>query len=307
MILHDTVFPPALPSSFHKRLRASSSEISPKYKCRRDVAVCAVTDATASAARDPRQHSPHARSSFLVGRMKAFELLFSFLVATSSFAAAQRPGAYEAELYRRQQEYQQQLMRAQAQKQMMEQQAQQRGYQQQPTSAQAQKMHAQQLMYEAMQAQARREQMGGGAAQAMQGKPMTKQQKKAIEKRNAEAKKQQKTAAAARAKLMKQQSKQRSASMRGQMGMQRAERGGGPLKAVLSVKGLVVCGTLGYLATQQRELLLKFGLQMPLMILRQLAKTAWTVVLKPLIRKLLLIKGGGGGGAPVGELPGGSY
>ena len=85
------------------------------------------------------------------------------------------------------------------------------------------------------------------------------------------------------------------------------ERGGGPLKAVFSVKGLVVCGTLGYLATQQRELLLKFGLQMPLMILRQLAKTAWTVVLKPLIRKLLLIKSGGGGGAPVGELPGGSY
>ena len=44
----------------------------------------------------------------------------------------------------------------------------------------------------------------------------------------------------------------------------------------------------------------------PLLALTTVFRSLWNLLLKPLIRKILLMKGGGAA-APVGELPGGSY
>ena len=258
------------------------------------------------------------------------------VLLAATIASAQQ-GAYEAELRRRQYEYQQQLL--------AQQQAQQGGYaggggasnaraaQQQQLLRAAQQQKAlerermeQQLYMEAMAAKMKREraaeQSGGMGASGrrpnMQG--MSKGDRKKLEKAQKEKEKQLKKAQEARQKAFK--NAQKTAAKGGgrpHMGMgaggRTATRGGMQVKPkrgglvgfVFSPKGLVSLGVLGYLYLQQRPLLTRLT-AVPLMIATTLLKKAWSLLLRPLIRRVLVMRSSSRGPAAVGgELPGGSY
>jgi len=261
-------------------------------------------------------------------------------------AAAQQysgGGAYEAELQRRQMEYQQQQRLRQAQQaqaqqylnqqqgggmsqQMREAQYQQAAAQQAQAAQQAKlrQQMQQQAMYEAQmraaQSSAGAGGVGGPGMGSMGKKPMSKKEKKKQEEallkkqkaQQAAYKKQldaQKKAAAQRQKAFKGAQGQRPAS-RARGGMQASRGGGNPLGALLSVKGAVLVGSVGYLWVAQRPLMLSISgkvLKYPILILTAVIRSVWTIMLKPIIRKLLLLKGGAGAASAGGELPGGAY
>lgn len=204
--------------------------------------------------------------------------------------AAAQQGAYEAELRRRQLEYQQQqLLRAQQQAAYGAQaQAQAQARQQQ----QAQ-MARQQIMMEAAMRQAREQQAAGGRAPPT-GK-MTKAQKKRAEAQQKELKKLQ----AKRQKAFKD-------------AQRRAVKGGRDNKnkavALFSLKNALILGGVGYMWIAQRELLMNVGgmlLKYPIMLASLILKKTWALLFKPILRKFLVMRSSGG--QVGGELPGGSY
>ncbi len=75
----------------------------------------------------------------------------------------------------------------------------------------------------------------------------------------------------------------------------------GPIKALLSIKGIALLGSLGYMYAQQRELLMAIVLRLPLKLLNAVARLGWSVLLKPVLRLAM------GRGRTASELPGGSY
>ena len=82
--------------------------------------------------------------------------------------------------------------------------------------------------------------------------------------------------------------------------------------------GAVVLGGVGYLYIAQRQMLLHalgLGLKYPIMLVSFVSRQLWTMLLKPILRKVLHLRGASGGvagaaasaAAAGGELPGGSY
>ena len=231
-----------------------------------------------------------------------------WLVALSASVAMGQQGygggAYEAELRRRQLEYQQQ-------------QAAQLRYQQ-AQAAQAQtsrQQQQQQLMMEAMQRSQREQRMaqqgyaqGAGMGGAGGRPPMSNKEKALLKKRQEAQAKAQKAAAAKRSKAFKQA--QRAAQKRGGA-VARANRGSshgdGPVAFLMSPKGLALVGGVTALWFFQRPLVLSL-LKYPLLIAKVLLQKVWNLLMKPLLRKFLVARSRGGGAAAVGgELPGGSY
>jgi len=268
-------------------------------------------------------------------------LLAALIIA----AVTAQQGAYEAELRRRQIEYAQQqaLRQQQAQQQAGGQQyqqqlqaQQQQQYQQQLRAKQQQQalqqMRAQQqqqeyqkrmlqeqiMMEAAMRARA---EAGGGLTKSggLGHQAMSKKDQKKLRKQQDELLKKQKAAAAkaTKANAAKRQqafsAAQRQASKRGGVGAMRAKRtdGSNPLAAVFSIKGALALGGIGYLWVAQREVLLKalgLVLKYPIMVLSFVASKAWALLLKPVLRKIILLRGSSGAvGAAGGELPGGAY
>ena len=92
----------------------------------------------------------------------------------------------------------------------------------------------------------------------------------------------------------------------GARGVTRADRGN-PLSAIFSLKGAMLVGGVGVLYVAQKELLMSL-VKYPLMILSLIAKKAWAILLKPILRQVLVMRSQSKGpGAVGGELPGGSY
>jgi hypothetical protein len=136
---------------------------------------------------------------------------------------------------------------------------------------------------------------------------LQKQKEKAMlaaQKKQQEA---QKKAQATRQKAYTQA--QRTASKRGAQTMAKQRGGGGnALGAVFSLKGALVLGSVGYLWVAQRPLLLAVFsklFQYPMLLLTSVVRSVWSVLLKPILRKLVLLKAGSKSAG--GELPGGAY
>lgn len=265
----------------------------------------------------------------------------SLLVLLAATIASAQQGAYEAELRRRQYEYQQQLLAQQQAQQAgytggggygggasnakAAQQQQLLRAAQQQKALERERME-QQLYMEAMAAKMKREraaeQSGGMGASGrrpnMQG--MSKSDRKKLEKAQKEKEKQVKKAQEQRQKAFK--NAQKAAAKGGgrpaygmgaggrtatRGGMQVKPKRGGLVGFVFSPKGLVSLGVLGYLYLQQRPLLTRLT-AVPLMIATTLIKKAWSLLLRPLIRRVLVMRSSSRGPAAVGgELPGGSY
>ena len=93
------------------------------------------------------------------------------------------------------------------------------------------------------------------------------------------------------------------------MSAKRGKAGANPLAFLFSVKGVALGAAAGYLWIAQRELLLSvlgLILKYPVMLASFVVRTTWSVALKPVLRKVLMLRSGGAA-PPVGELPGGSY
>jgi len=254
-----------------------------------------------------------------------WRLTLALLLAS---AAAQAPGygsgggAYEAELRRRQLE----LAQAQALRQQQAQQAayaqqaqqqrggQQQSYQQQQAYQQALRAQQQQQAMQAAQQQMMREQVmreaalraqSGGSASGTKGRPLSKKEKQQQMKQQAAAKKQAEAASKANKAAATQRQKQfaqaqRAASKRQGAGGVRPRRGGegkGPLGFVLSVKGALLFGGIGYLYVAQREVLFRLLgliLKYPIMVASLIMRKAWDLLLKPVLRKVIQLRGSSG-------------
>jgi len=237
---------------------------------------------------------------------------------TGAALAQQGGGAYEAELRRRQYEYQQQQLRAaqgyndrssqQAQAALQAQQAQQARQAQQALQAQLQ----QQQMLDAMRRAQRESQTAHGGFGSGDGpKPqmgrtaqtLGKKEKAQLKKQEEANAKQKKKAAAVRAKAFEQA--QRAALRRGgAKGAMRPTRRNGLVAFVLSFKGAALVGIVGAMWLTQREALIKIigmGTKYPLLLVSTLLRKGWDILLKPLLRKVLVAR------SQSAELPGGSY
>ena len=205
-----------------------------------------------------------------------------------------------------------------------------RAKQQQQLQAQLQRERMeQQLMMEAMQAKMKREQaaeraggMGGASAGRAGGgrtQAMSKKDKAKLEKAQKEREKQMKKAQENRQKAFKNAQKAAARGggkpAYGMGGGRPASRGamaskpdrGGVVGFVLSPKGLALLGGVGFMYLQQRPLLMKLT-SVPLMLVSAVLKKGWALLLRPLIRRLLVMRSASKGPAAVGgELPGGSY
>jgi len=98
----------------------------------------------------------------------------------------------------------------------------------------------------------------------------------------------------------------------------RAGEGKGPLGFVLSVKGALLFGGIGYLYVAQREVLFRvlgLVLKYPILAVSVVMRKVWDLLLKPVLRKFIQLRGTSGSvgaaaasaGLDGGVLPGGAY
>mmetsp|Transcript_26125 Transcript_26125/g.69721 ORF Transcript_26125/g.69721 Transcript_26125/m.69721 type:complete len:135 (+) Transcript_26125:3-407(+) len=134
---------------------------------------------------------------------------------------------------------------------------------------------------------------------------MNNKEKKKLQKAQAEAAKKKQKEYEARQKALKAAQKKRAAASRSRGAVSERK---GPLSMLFSFKGLALTGITGFLYVSQRELLtsiIGLVLKYPILLGSWLGKTALSVVIKPILLRLISLKDGGSSASDV--LPGGTY